>query len=653
MAKNFVTSTLLVLALFLSSCGGIQMLGGRGSLYSEEFLAQINQIKTIHRSGNADEALSKLQGLSDETLNSSEKAFKQNLIGVIQFGQKRYDQSITSFENALLTSRQDPSLTAQINLNLASSYFRLDMKEKAYAILMITEYKYLDKPEFKKFNLLKANLAEELHQKVDYAESLMLYLSDKEDISSLKGDAHFDKLLQVFFELSRAEKIKLLEKHERETYVVSGYLGYLDGEKAYYQSQKDESKNLMRWVERRFSKNDELIALVNAFQARIENTSKVDPYAIGLILPLSESKKSFGDRALTGIDLALKKSAEVRKEPFVLHVRDNQGSAIVGAYAVNDLVEKHNVSIIIGGLFSSEATAEYLEARKNGVFFISLSEIYLPKEQKDFLLLEIPGSVESQVDHVFSNQMLTHFGKKAAILYPKGEKGESYVEEFWRRARLAGVEVTNAISFDDTASDFVDPVKNMLHLKFPRQRKEEFDMLSEVHGLERSRAIRRVQTLGPQIDFDWVFIAAYPRETLQIIPYFSYFDAFGLNIIGGPSWRTDSLAKQSSKLGRIYFVGDDVLKNFSEFNQNFFKEYQRPMRIIEMRAFDALQVANTIIEDRSFSSRDQIESRVRQISKLSGLTGEWSLKDNVWIKNMTSMQIHRGKVSNLFEAKPL
>ncbi|MGB0360870.1 MAG: GTPase Era, partial [Endozoicomonas sp.] len=39
---------------------------------------------------------------------------------------------------------------------------------------------------------------------------------------------------------------------------------------------------------------------------------------------------------------------------------------------INDLIQKHHVSIIIGGLFPDTAKEEYLEAKKYGVLYVSL-----------------------------------------------------------------------------------------------------------------------------------------------------------------------------------------------------------------------------------------------------------------------------------------
>src|SRR5690606_22997952 len=175
--------------------------------------------------------------------------------------------------------------------------------------------------------------------------------------------------------------------------------------------------------------------------------------------------------------------------------------------------------------------------------------------------------------------ILDGFGKRGAILYPQGDRGEAYLTEFWRRAGESNVTITGALSFKEKETDYREPVQKLLGLYFTRERQEELDLLSEVHALEKKKSIRRIQTLKPQIDFDWVFVPAYPDEALQLVPSFGYFDATGLNIIGTPSWRTQRLLQESSKFGKLYFVGDNVEQASQTFSETFVKRFNKAPKL--------------------------------------------------------------------------
>ena len=643
----------LVLTLaFLSACGGIQMLSPGGApdtshLYGDEFMTKITRVKDHYRAGRATEALNDLKKMDEQKLNPSERAMRRNLIGVIYFAQKNFEQAIFNFDLALTTSREDPGLTSQIQLNLASSHYKLGFMDKAYSSLVGADPSVLEPSEFKKYHQLRFSLAKDLGKTEDAVNSMFAYLSDKKTLSEVRADPVFERLNSAFSELEQRSRLRVLEEKSQPPSAAPAYLSYLEAEKLYYEGKKDDAMTLLNWLERSFGEQSEVMELVNGFIFRIENYAKMDPRSIGVILPLSGDKSEFGKRVLYGLDAALKEvNTNIGPEgrAFELHFSDSEGGGALGAHRVRDLIEKRMVSVVIGGLFSSEATKEYLEARKYGVFFISLSQIFLPKEQKDHLLLEIPGSVESQLARIFSSEILDGLGKRGAILYPQGDRGEAYLTEFWRRASENNVTITGALSFKEKETDYREPVQKLLGLYFTRERQEELDLLSEVHALEKKKSIRRIQTLKPQIDFDWVFVPAYPDEALQLVPSFSYFDATGLNIIGTPSWRTQRLLQESSKFGKLFFVGDNVEQASQSFSESFVKRFNKVPRLIEMRSYDALKTALSLLNGKNYQTRDEFNASIRSKSRLEAMTGIWNLVDGIWIKDMETLVLQRGRI---------
>ncbi len=654
----FLRSLLITSFLFVGGCSGIQMLGTKdvSYLYSDEFTAKISSVKALYRNGKSNEALNSLKKMNEQVLNPSERAMRRNLIGVINFSQKNFEQAVYNFELALTTSQEDPGLNAQIQLNLASGHFKMGSMDKSYSALVAAQPENLEKAEQKKYHQLRFSLAKELGKLEDAASSMFAYLADKKSLSELRADPVFEKLVSVFNELEERTRLRILEENAKNEATAPAYLGYLQAERLYYEGKKDDSTSVISWIKSTFGSQTEIISLVDGFVYRIENYAKMDPKSIGVILPLSGPKADFGQRVLLGLDAALKeanvsKSPEFR--PFNLHFRDSEGGGALGAHRVRDLIEKQMVSVIIGGLFSREATKEYLEARKYGVFFISLSQIFLPKEQKDHLLLEIPGSVESQLAQVFSSELLTGFGKRGAIIYPQGDRGEAYLNEFWRRAAEKDVRITGALSFKEKETDFRVPVQKLLGLHFTRERQEELDLLSEVHALEKKKSIRRIQTLKPQVDFDWVFVPAYPEEALQLLPSFSYFDAENLNIIGTPSWRTTRLIRESPKLGKLYLVGDNVEQASQTFTENFVKRFNKAPKLIEMRSYDALKTGLKLLKGKDYKTRDEFNAAIRSNTRLEAMTGVWNLTDGIWIKDMETLSLYRGRIKEAVITAPV
>ena len=640
---------IILLLCFLSGCSGIKMLSGvnRSDLYTSPFVKKVDEIKAKYNRGLDMAALADLQAIDESLLLPTEKALRRNLIGVIYFSKENYEKSIFNFNQALATSSLDESLTAQINLNLASSYFKIGLSKQSYETLKSTAFTNLKGQEFISYHKLRYHLAVEAGDEKDIIISLFQALSDKEKIEELKSDPLYESLNSRFSKLESDEKNSIFRSLEDEKYFVTAYIAYLEAERLYYTGNKENSEDLISWISGQYSEQGEIKELVASFTFRIENDIKMKSNTIGVILPLSGDKKKFGERALLGLDASLRRLKQKNKSLNIV-IKDSRGSAAVGAKMVRELIESDSVSMVIGGLFSSEATREYETAKKRGVFFISLSQIYVSKDEKDHLLLEVPGSIESQVNHLLSEEGQQTFGKRGAIIYPRSKRGEAYVNEFWRKAQSQEIEIKGVYSYDKEKKNFSDPVKNLLGLKFPRVRQEEYDLWKDIYSLESRRSARRIQILKPEIQFDWVFIPSIPLEAIQIIPSFNYYDAYNVKLIGGPSWRSKRLDKESHRFREINFIGEDVGNKVSQtLTQSFYDNYGRNISVIELRAFDSMNMANEILEGQDYKTRDELDMGIRTMKTLSGHTGEWILEDGVWIKKMSSLHFRRGKISQI------
>jgi len=651
--KKLTNQLILLLAIVLvSGCAGIKMLGpdSQSGIYSEKFLQTIGKIKEKYNQGRKGAALTDLKLIDNLSLLPAERALKNNLIGVIYFSQKKYEEAIVEFNNGLQSSTLDPSLASQMYLNIASAHYKLGRYSKSLANLSLGDSKKLSKEERKNYFQLKYRLSVELERGEEKIKSLIDYFRDEEKLDSIKNQVLFDKLNDHYFSFDSQRRLRIIQEFDSKVYLVVGYLNFLEGEKAYYEGRREEAKDLLEWTKGSFSNWGEVVELVDDFFNRAEDRTQIDPRAIGVVLPLSGKNKQYGQRALMGIDLAFRKINDnvgdgdsLSGNNLKLVIRDSKGLDSVGSHYIKDLIENKHVAMIIGGLFPHEAKGEYLEAKKYGVPFVSLSQIFLSKEEKNSLLLEVPGSVESQIDRLFSTDFLEKLGKKAAIMYPNSERGRAYINEFWRKSKLNDVLVTDALSYAEKTTDYREQVKNILGLKFERQRSEEYELLKEVHSLESKKSIRRLQTLKPQIDFDWIFIPSYPYEALQIIPSFNYFDAFNLNIIGSPSWRSQKLRRESGKLGRIMFIGDEgELDGFSE---NFYSVYKRKPSFIEARSYDSMQLVKQVLSHGEIETREHILMSLSSIDELKGMTGSWNKKEGIWLKKLAVFNLKNGRFS--------
>ena len=646
---------LIALCVSLASCSGVSAIRtdrkvadniDTSKLYTQDFLQKISLAKEKIRQGKIDLALKDLTKISDSHLTNSEIATKQNLIGVVHFSQKKYDLAIKQFEQSLTSAKDDPALESQVLLNLGSSYYKQTNNEKAFSILGQCNFKNLQDSEAKKFHQLYALLSQNLGKQEQGLNALIRSLEEKNKVSDIISDQRYSQIENLFNKLSESEKVRLLEDFDQDSNATIAYLAYKEAENAYKKDEKSKVKDYSIWIEKRYSTNTEIMNLVSSLGNRNENNNqKIDARFIGVILPLSGDSKGLGERALAGIDVALSSvvvsEGELDKK-YKMEIKDSKGSSANGVFAVRELVEQNNVSAIIGGLNSAEATKEYLEAKKYGVVFISLSKVLLPKEEKNYLLIEVPGSIESQVHHLFSEKILSKIGQRPAILYPKNEIGEAYANEFWRQSKKNNLDVAGLVSFDPAQTDFRDPVKNILGIKFEREREDELAIVSDIAMLESKKNIKRLQNLQPQIDFDWIFVPALPRESVQVLPNFNFFDAFKLNYVGVPSWRSELMLNEGYRYGNVFFIDEFSTVEESEFAKKYVEKFGKKPNFVETIAYDSLKIMMDIVEsEKKITTRQDLDLALAKKTQLTTESGSWKLVDDIWIKDLSAFRIKR------------
>lgn len=628
----------------LTACAGVQMLSQQ-EIYTEEFLKKIDSIQLVYRDGDKSSAISKLEQLQDETLNSDERAKKYNLLGVIYFSLLDYYKAIENFSLSKGFVVNDLELKAQVGLNLASSYYKTDELQLSESTLKDIDLERLVDTEQDKYFKLKLSLAANKSDSFSIVESLIFLGRGAQTLNEVENYQYRDLLLDNLKNLSDSEKGDLLDRYKEKSSVVVIYLTKREVSRLYFSGNKDDALSLLNWLGRNYSDNDIVTNYIDDFNNKVKTFSKIQMNSIGLLAPLTGKKNRFGKKVLLGVSTALEQSSNKKLNLFV---RDNKSSKTLSVKHVEELILKEHVSVIIGGVFPHLAKSEYLTARKYGVLFISLSPVFLPRTEKNHLLIELPGSVESQVETISSERFKGFFGEKIGFLYPDSESGKAYLDEVWNKAINKEIEIKQVNNFKKGVKEYLAPVKKLLSLSYPREREEERKLWKEIYSINK-RQVRIVNYLKPSVNFDWVFVPSYPYEAVQIIPTFQYYDAYNIKFVGGPSWYSKMLMKQKNSKARMYFVGDDPADFDQRFSSYFKEKHKRGPNFLETLSFESLVLVDKLIATSEFDERDDFESSILQKNTLSGITSSWRLKDSVWIKNMDVLKISRKGISKLFE----
>lgn len=639
---------LILICLFLAACSQVKTTKTIDeSQISEVARNKLNEARDLIKANQPKQAIAKLSELNDNNLTPVEKALKYNLKGVTLFNLGEIDKAILNFEVSEKYAPRDTQLYSQVHLNMASGHFKMNRFSEMRDHLKQIDRKQLTDAEKKKYAQLALAFGNKNQDHEMIVVSSLTLLGEAKTFAEVQSSNLYDPLKDSFSKLSEGKKIEILEEFNGTKNLAVATLAESEADQRYLSGDKSGAKDVVSWLKSEYD-NEEVNKFVKDFELRLDNSSRISISDIGLVLPLTGEKSGFGQKALSGVDTGLKVLG--LGENVKIHTKDSVDSPAKGAEAVLELIREEKVSFIIGGLFPETAKAEYLEARKYGVLYISLSQINLPKEEKNHHLIEVQGSIESQVETLLSDDMIKKFGSRIGVIFPDNEGGKAYVDEIWRKASQKNLKVTSVASFPKNTHDYRDTAQLFLGLKYPRERSEELRILDDVYSLEKT-SIRRVQTLPPVLDFDWVFLATYPPEATQLIPTLAYYDANRIKVIGGPSWVSKSLVKEQKNLGTLYFVGDDPKDINLEMLNKFQEIYGKPASLIEIIALDAMKLGSEVLRTSgNVSSRDDFDGKLKSEGKIKGLTTDWEYKDGVWIKHMNAMTITHGEIVKLFSA---
>jgi ABC-type branched-subunit amino acid transport system substrate-binding protein len=636
---------LLVLLLAAVACTQMKTKPIDESQISDVAKQKLDEARALIRVNKPKQAIEKLGELGDDKLTPVEKALKYNLKGVTLFNVGDVEKAILNFEVAEKYAPKDSQLHSQLQLNMGSGHFKLNQFTELKDRLRKIDRKQLTEAEVKKYAQLSLAYGNKVQDPQAIVSSSLLLVGDAKSTGDAAAAPVFDPMKEAFAKLTPGQKVELLEDFDDTKNYGVALLAQQEADDRYIAGDKSGAWDVIQWLRDEFGGDEAITKIVKDFELRLENSARISVNDIGLVLPLSGDKMSFGRMALSGVETGLKTLGF--DENVKIHTKDSADSPAQGSQAVLELIREEKVAFIIGGLFSETAKAEYLEARKYGVLYISLSQINLPKDEKNHHLIEVQGSVESQIEALLSEDMIKKFGSRLGVVFPDNEAGKSYIDEIWRRATQKNLQITSVASFPKNTHDYRDTAQLFLGLKYPRERAEELNILEDVFALEKT-TIRRVQTLPPVLDFDWVFMATYPSEATQLIPTLGYYDANRLKIVGGPSWVSKSLLKAQKNLGTLYFVGDAP----KDLNEQILAKYQelngKPAGLIEIFSLDAMKLGSEALRlAGAVGGRDEFDAKLKD-APLSGLTTQWEFKDGVWLKKMNALAITRGEIVKLF-----
>lgn len=372
-------------------------------------------------------------------------------------------------------------------------------------------------------------------------------------------------------------------------------------------------------------------------------------HTIGCLLPLSGPYKTYGNRALRGIELALDQFSSENIHPLLkVVIKDTQSDPDQPEMAVKELL-KEKVAAIIGPVINAEPAAKV--AQNKGIPIITLTQKGDITDSGDLVFRNFltPGmQINSIVSYAMEDLGLNSF----AILYPDENYGITFMNLFWDEVIARGGKVVGVESYNPDHTDFADPVKKLvgLYYELPENIKNSIEMIAherfdfdadegidiiENEEIENNTDEEKDIEEEPEaiIDFDGIFIPDAPKKAGLIIPQLAFYDVKDVYLFGTNLWHSGKLIKMTRQYvqGAVMadgFFAESTSEKVKDFVRVFQQTYGEKPGFVEAVAYDTAMMLFHVVSRPDIYTRSSIKDKLIHSGSYQGITGTTSFDIN-------------------------
>lgn len=441
----------------------------------------------------------------------------------------------------------------------------------------------------------------------------------------------------------------------------SGYYGLLEGELLFRVAEKSWRRKELKAA--RYFFNKALSApLAPALEEKIRRHLKVlqahfkvNPYLIGVVLPLSGHRRALGEKALRGLYMGLGLD---KNSPWQLVVMDSKNHPDVVKANMEKLFYDHHVIAVVGGLSGETAEVMARLANEFNLPCILLSQKNKLTEKRKFVFQNAQTS-EDLVSRLVKDIREILKLRKLAVLYPKDSYGQEYSQLFSQAFRKSGGNITKEVSYPIGEVDFKSSLKELFEFN---DREKEYEKLKEEYMKKhpnlsaRSKKLRPENLLEPKKDFAGIFIPDSVSALKKITAYLKYFDIGDLYIFGTNLWKPPHLPGLPEDLPLLFTTTPMMTQkklHASPFYVSYVKNFKSAPGFFERQSYNTA-LALSMVLDNSPKTRLQMTEELNKLKTLSGAFYPVSLsEDRVFTYPLKTYLFHKGKVEELSSKTPL
>ncbi len=418
-------------------------------------------------------------------------------------------------------------------------------------------------------------------------------------------------------------------------------------------------------LERAHAVNDEEeIEELKNLRRRISVTLNVNPYRIGVILPLGSTHPKVSklvQQTLEGLRLALasipvvtdnqsldseKTKKDASKPEFELVLRDSMLNPEETRKALRELVEEERVIAIIGPLTRKTSEAAAFEAQHWNVPMISLSLTASIPEIGNYIFRN-NQNWKLEVEFLVRYAMEYFQARRFVILHAMTREGSEKTRLFQQAVEKLGGIVVASEGFSANQQSFIhefDAFTGKLRLLT----REEAETLSALEEKEE-----------PVRNFDAVFIAvgAEGMKDLRVIfPYASVYQMKKMVFLGDSGWNHPALpfAPRYRAIRRLVFTDDIVRDGLNPLSEQLFSQHERLMyrhqnytgpSSYTAYAYETLLMLIALLREENHHSHRDLRIALDEMEDFPGVSGRLSFNEKGEIqRDMRLLTLKKGRM---------
>ena len=360
----------------------------------------------------------------------------------------------------------------------------------------------------------------------------------------------------------------------------------------------------------------------------MKKISQVNPYLIGLIVPLSGRRKALGEKILRGLYIGLSMDED---SPWQIIVLDSQSHPEVVRTHINDLFYKHHVIGLIGGLTGETAEVMAQKAEEFAIPTVVLSQKQGITQDRHFVFQNA----------ITAQQLLTPLIKELkedlkikdiAILYPDDSYGRDYSLLFSKLFKKTGGKISGKKMYKPGEVDFKSAIKSLLNLNIKGREKEfeklKVELLQKKTGAGRSLKLTPENVLSVKKEFSAVFVPDSLSSLKKIKNHFRYYGVTDIYFLGTNLWKLSALKEKDFS---FLFVNlpekDNKLIKQSDFYKKFISSYSYSPGHFEQRSYNTALFFKQALE-KNIKNRFSLQKELRNITDFQGAYYPLSLSKN-------------------------